>query len=464
MESHTRRIAEFASALKLSDVPPQVVARAKGIVLDGLGCGLYGSDVPWTRIMRSVIGRLEPDGGTASIWGHGQTASPANAALINGTMIQGYELDDAHINGHLHGCAAVLPAVIAAAELVGTAQVSGKRLLTGILAGFEIGPRVGQSMRGENMLLNGWHSGGIVSPFPAAIAAGVILGLDSGQMFHALGVAGTQACGLMAAQYGSMVKRMHHAKGAQSGLYAALLARDGFTGIEDVFEQPYGGYCSTFSHGIDNADLAALSAGLGSSWETMNVIIKGYAAKMGNHSPIDAVGELMTHNGFKAQDVDAVTVAYTEQNVLGCGWWPYEPKGLTAAQLNTGFCIATRLVEGDVFVEQMIEDNIARPDLVELANRVRCVRSVERERRGNDYRLGADVEVKLKDGRVLKNTVDFPPGSVQRPLSTEQMTAKFRKLARKAIDGAQIAKIEELVWNLDGLADTGPLIAALRKK
>jgi 2-methylcitrate dehydratase PrpD len=335
--------------------------------------------------------------------------------------------------------------------------------LTAIIAGFEIGPRVGKAMGGENMLLNGWHSGGIVSPFPAAVAAGVVLGLTSDQHYHALGIAGTQACGLMAAQYGSMVKRTHHAKGAQSGLYAALLARDGFTGIEDVFEQPYGGYCSTFSHKPDQFHLPALSDGLGQTWETMYTIIKGYAAKMGNHSPIDAVGQLATEHGLKAEDVDAISVAVTEQNVLGCGWYPYEPKGLTAAQLHTGFCVAMRLIEGDVFVEQMIEENIARPDLVTLANRVRSVRSIERERKSNEYRLGADVEVKLKNGRMLKKTVDFPPGSVQRPFSAEQMTAKFRKLARKALPDAQVARVEEVVWGLDQLSSVTPLTNALRK-
>src|SRR3990172_1709904 len=240
MVSYTRQIADFASTIRLSDVPEEVIARAKGIILDGLGCGFYGSDVRWTRILAAVIGRLEPHGGQASIWGRRQTASAVNAALVNGTMIQGYELDDAHISGHLHACAIVLPAAIAAAEHIGSDRVNGEQLLLAIIAGFEIGPRVGICMRGEQMPLNGWHPGAIIAPFPAAISAGVVLGLNSDQFFHALGIAGTQACGLMAAQYGSMVKRMHHAKGAQSGLYGALLAAKGFTGIKNIFESEYG--------------------------------------------------------------------------------------------------------------------------------------------------------------------------------------------------------------------------------
>ncbi len=251
MVSHTRQLADFAAGIKLSHVPPEVVDRAKGIVLDGIGCGLYGARVKWTEILAGVVRKLEPQGGQASIWGRGETASAVNAALVNGTMIQGYELDDVHAPGALHSCAIVLPAACAAAEYIGADNVNGEKLLLSIIAGFEIGPRVGMCLGREHMLLNGWHSGAIVAAFPAAVTAGIVLGLTGDQFFQALGIAGTQSAGLMAAQYGSMVKRMQSAKGAQSGLYAALLAADGFTGIEDVFEEKYGGFCSTFSRGTD---------------------------------------------------------------------------------------------------------------------------------------------------------------------------------------------------------------------
>ena len=464
MKSYSRQMADFASSLRLADVPEEVIARAKGLILDGLGCGLYGSDLRWTRILAGVVKRLEPMGGQASIWGRSETASATNAALVNGTMVQGYELDDAHIGGALHTCSIVLPAAFAAAELVGAGKVDGGKLLLAIIAGFEIGPRVGICMRGEQMGVNGWHSGGIVAPFPAAIAAGIVLGLNSDQFFHALGIAGTQACGLMAAQYGSMVKRMHHGKGAQSGLYGALLAADGFTGIEDVFEEKYGGFCSTFTHSADQFDLPALVDGLGERWETMRFSIKAYACKMNNHAAVNAIGELVDETGLKAGDVEGITVAVTEAVVKQCGWWPYEPNGLTAAQLHTGFCIAMRLIEGDVFVDQMVEENIARPDLVELANRVRNVRSEERERKGNDYRYGADVEVKLKNGKVLRKTVDFPAGSNLRPLTDEHMARKFRRLASKVLSKEKISEIEKIVGDLEHATAVTPLIQVLRQR
>jgi aconitate decarboxylase len=461
MVSYTRQLAEFAANLNLSDVPAEVIARAKSIILDGLGCGLFGANLNWTQILAGVVKRLEPQGGGASIWGRGQTASPTSSALVNGTLVQSYELDDAN-PASIHSCAAVLPAAFAAAEHIGADKVDGKRLLTAIIAGFEIGPRVGLCMNGNKMLVKGWHTPGIFGPFPAATAAAIVLGLDTNQIVHALGIAGPQAAGILATQFGSMVKRMLSAKASQSGLYAALLAAEGFTGIENVFEEKYGGYCSTFTQSTDDFDLQALTDGLGTRWETMRISIKRHACVGTNLSALDAIEDLMHESGLKAADVEQVTVRMTEDAVLHSFWWPYEPAGLTAAQMHLGFCIAMKLVEGEVFVDQMVEDNIARSDLLDLCSRVNVVRSQEREQKGRPFARGADVEVVLKNGKTLQKTVDHFLGSYQRPMTDEQMAAKFRRLASKTLSAHSVAELEGIVRNLQSAPTVANLVQALR--
>jgi 2-methylcitrate dehydratase PrpD len=462
MASHTRQLANFAANLKLSDVPGDVIARAKAVILDGLGCGLFGANLKWTEILSGVVQRLEPQGGQASIWGRGETASAVNAALVNGTMVQGYELDDAN-PASIHSCAAVLPAVFAAAEYVGVDKVDGETLLTAIIAGFEVGPRVGLCMNGNKMLVKGWHTPGIFGPFPAAVAAGVVLKLNSDQFYHALGIAGPQASGIMAAQFGSMVKRMLSAKGAQSGLYAALLAADGFTGIEDVFEEKYGGYCTTFSQSTDQFDLAALSDGLGTRWETMRISIKRHASVGTNLAALDAIEGLVQETGLKANDVERITVWLTEDALRHSFWTPYVPAGLTAAQMHLGFCIGMKLIDGEVFVDQMVEENIARPDLVDFANRVvNVLRSPEREQKGRAFARGADVEVVLKDGTTLQRTVDNFLGSYQCPMTDEQMATKFRRLASKTLPQEKVALLEEMVQNLERASTVAGLVDTLK--
>jgi aconitate decarboxylase len=446
--SYTREMAEFAVNLKLSDVPADVVARAKGLILDGFGCGLFAANLPWTKIIAKLVHRLEPQGGHASVWGRGEKTSAISAALINGTMVQGYELDDANA-ACFHACAVVLPAAFAAAEFIGADKVDGEKLLTAIIAGFELGPRVGLCMNGDLMMVKGWHAPGIFGPFAAAVTAGIILGLDANQMFHALGIAGPQASGLMAAQFGSMVKRMLCGKNSQSGVYAAMLAAGGFTGIENVFEQHYGGYCTTFTQTEDEFDLSQLSDGLGARWETMRITLKRFCCSAMVMAPLDAVQDLVTENGLKAKNVESITVAATDTTISHGGWWPYVPSGMTGAQMHIGFGIAMMLIEGDVFVDQMVDANIARPDLVELANRVKVIRDFEREKMPRPYHRGADVVVKLTDGTVFRKTADFFIGTYERPMTDAQMSEKYRKLASKTFAADKVLEIESIVRGLE---------------
>src|SRR4051794_35204620 len=270
---HTRRIADFVSQLTYDQIPPEVRERIKLLILDSLGCAIYGANLEWCRILQNTFGDLDATR-TTSIWGTDQKLSSTNAALVNGTQVQGFELDDVHRDGVLHCGAVTLPALIAVAE--SHTQLNGAEFLAAAIAGYEIGPRVGRCM-GQEHIGQGWHSGATLGVFSAAAGAARGLWLDAARTVHALGIAGTQAAGLMAAQYGTMVKRMHAGRSAQSGLYGALLAQAGFTGIVDVFEAPYGGFCTTFSRSQDRFNLDALSAGLGSDWEAMRVALKFYS-------------------------------------------------------------------------------------------------------------------------------------------------------------------------------------------
>src|SRR3984957_18527505 len=201
-----------------------------------------------------------------AVWGTDRRLSAPHAALVNGTLVQSFELDDVHRAGVLHVGAVTLPALFAVVDM--RPGMSGRDFLRAAVAGYEIGPRVGLCM-GPEHIAQGWHSGATVGVFSAAAGAAAGLKLSRDQTVHALGIAGTQAAGLMAAQYGAMVKRMHAGRASQSGLYGALLAENGFTGIPDVFESEYGGFCTTFSRSNDRFNLPELTSGLGERFETM---------------------------------------------------------------------------------------------------------------------------------------------------------------------------------------------------
>jgi 2-methylcitrate dehydratase PrpD len=252
----TRRLADFSSSLRFADLPADVVEHLKLLVLDGLGCCLYGAGLPWTQTLISMI---EEQGGAAqaSVFGTNLRTSVSNAALINGTAGHAFELDDIHRGAILHPNSLCPPVVLGLAEWRG--DRTGADALTAIAAGYEVGTRIGLAAT-QALFFRGFHPQGTTGVFAGAAAAARAIDLDANDTQHALGIAGSQAAGLMAAQAGAMVKRMNAGRAAQSGVYGALLAERGFTGITDVLEAPFGGFLSAMSA---EPDPARLTDGLG---------------------------------------------------------------------------------------------------------------------------------------------------------------------------------------------------------
>ena len=454
---HTRKIADFVSQLTYEQIPAEVRERVKLLILDSLGCAIYGANLEWCRILQKTFGGLDASR-TTSVWGTGQKLSSPNAALVNGTQVQGFELDDVHRDGVLHCGAVTLPAVIAVAE--SPADLSGREFLAAAVAGYEIGPRVGRCM-GQEHIGQGWHSGATLGVFSAAAGAARGLSLNADQTVHALGIAGTQSAGLMAAQYGAMVKRMHAGRSSQSGLYGALLAKGGFTGIVDVFEAPYGGFCTTFSRSTDRFNLDALSAGLGSEWETMRVALKFFSCVGSNHTTLDAIRDIRARHPFTLDELDRIVVRGSQVTVDHVGW-PYRPEGLTSAQLNLPYCVATLLLEGDVFVDQFTESAVHDQARIELSKKVQVVHDPAITALGSKFRHKVSVDVHLSDGSVHTETHEAPRGSEHSFAPAADIVEKFRKLTRAVMPRSQQEDLIKAVLGLDDLADSKRLIGLLR--
>jgi 2-methylcitrate dehydratase PrpD len=455
---YTRGIAEFVSGLRYEAIPPEVLARIKLLMLDALGCAIYGADLAWSRILQQRLGELDTTPACA-VWGTRQRLSAPHAALVNGTQVQGFELDDVHRQGVLHVGAVVLPALVAITEL--RPGMSGKEFLTAAVAGYEIGPRVGICM-GPEHIAQGWHSGATLGVFSAAAGAARGLKLDTAKTVHALGIAGTQAAGLMAAQYGAMVKRMHAGRSSQSGLYGALLADAGFTGIVNVLESEYGGFCTTFSRSTDRFKLAELTAGFGTIWQTMGVALKFYACVGTNHTTLDALRDMRRERRFGADDVKKIVVHGSQVTASHVGW-KYVPQGLTSAQLNMPYCVATWLIEDDCFVDQFTEEKVADPARMALAEKVEVLHDPAITAKGPKFRHLVRVEVHLNDGTKMERTVEYARGSEKKFASTAEVVKKFEKLAAHVLPRPQVEQLRDAMLKLESLADAAQLARLMVK-
>jgi 2-methylcitrate dehydratase PrpD len=181
-EGPTGALATWVHDVELDDIPPAIVERAKHLILDGVGCALIGARLPWSRVATEAVLDFDGTGDTVVI-GTGRTASAPAAAVLNSTYIQGFELDDFHPLAPLHSCSLVIPALLSTA----TPATSGAEFLLAAIVGFEVGPRVGYTLHGAQMLDRGWHSGAVFGTHSAAMASGKLRRLQSAQLEDALG-------------------------------------------------------------------------------------------------------------------------------------------------------------------------------------------------------------------------------------------------------------------------------------
>ena len=299
--------------------------------------------------------------------------------------------------------------------------------------------------------------------FAGAAASASALKLTEAQAVDALGIAGTFAGGIMAVQYGSMVKRMNHGRSAQNGLTAGMLASVGYTGIKNVFESEYGGFCSTFSRSQDRFDLPELTAGFGSVWQTLAIALKFYSCVGSNHTTLDAIREMQAEKPFGAKDVKKIAVHGSQVTMDHTGW-KYVPQGLTAAQLNLSYCIATWLLEGDCFVDQFTEDKVADPARMKLAEIVEVHHDDAITRLGAKFRHKVRVEVFLNNGTRMERTIESARGSEHKFAPESDIVAKFEKLAVKALPKAQVEQLRDAMLGLDKLEDASTIARLLGKR
>jgi 2-methylcitrate dehydratase PrpD len=258
-----------------------------------------------------------------------------------------------------------------------------------------------------------------------------------------------------------MVKRMHAGRAAQSGLYGALLAKQGFTGIVDVFEAPYGGFCTTFSRSQDRFKLAELNSNLGERFETMRISLKFYSCVGSNQTTLDAIRDIQRRRPFTLDQLAKIVVHGSQVTVDHVGW-PYRPEGLTSAQLNLPFCVATLLLEGDVFVDQFKPEAVEDRARIELSRKVEVVHDPAITAQGSAYRHKVRVDVHLRDGTVESETREAPRGSEQSFASEAEIVDKFRKLARQVISNRRQDALIEAVLGMEKLADGKRLAELLR--
>lgn len=446
------QLAAFAASLRLEDVPPHTVGRARIALIDAMGAALYGQRGAASRIvLAEAFNRYRE--GPATLWGTSTPGMhPAGAALVNGTRAHEFELDDYVPPAKLHPAAVLAPVVLAVGQVV---RPPGAELLTAFIAGYDIMVRVSLAANSAATRARGWHMTGVAGPLGAAAAAARLLGLDDVGITRALGIAGSHAGGLFAfTAEGSMTKAYHAGKSAEAGIVAAELARLGFEGPSGVFDADDGGLLRAVS---DRSDAGRLTDGLGRRFEIDGAAIKPYPACGSIHSSIDAMLGIV-RDGVHAEEIDSVVIGNSSFALQQCGFEYTGRGGMLEARMSMQFCVAAAAVDGAVGLKQFEDARRTDDRIVELASRVRFEVD-ERIDAVYPHHYPSRLRVILKDGTEVERFVADPTGSPGNPISEAQVLDKFFELSEQS--GVDAAALVDAVWALDAASDLDALVAAL---
>ena len=391
-------LAGFIAGQHLGGLPPILVRRMKAHVLDTLAAAIAATDEPSTRALLGALDlRRESE---ATVFGVGRRASAEVAALANGTMAHALELDDDHRLGTLHPGAVVVPAALAASEAAG---VGGDRFLLATILGYEVMCRAGEAFVGRQFY-RGFHPTGTCGVFGAAVAAGIAFGLDERQMVNALGIAGTQASGLGEWRAdGSWIKRLHPGRSAQSGILAARLAMNGFTGPATIFEGE-SGFFAAFRH-EDALDPGALTRGLGEDFTAGRTAFKPYPGCRFAHAAVDLALDLHAA-GIDRAAVEAVVVRVFRTDILNDDTRPANP---VVAQFSIPYLVAAAMLGGSLTLADLDAASIVRPNILALAAKVRVIVDAEFTAQYPE-RYPTEMRVRLSDGSEQVVFSDCPRG------------------------------------------------------
>ena len=407
----TAALAAFAVSSRKEDAPAPVRAEAARSLLNWVGGCVGGADHP---AIGAILTGLGPFTGApcASVLGRTEKIDALHAALLNGASCTVLDYDDAHLRTVIHPAGPVAPAILALAEH--RPPVAGADFLHALIVGIEVACKIGNGISPEHYA-HGWHITGTCGVIGAAAAVGRLLGLDAARMRRALGIAATHAAGLRA-MFGGMGRILHSGRAAQNGLAAALLCEAGLESCEDAIEAP-AGFANVLSA---RRDWAAMTAGLGTVWETAANTYKPYAAGIVAQAAIDGCIRLRDAHGLKAAGIAAVTLAVNPIALMLTD--NPNPASAAEARLSIQHVSAAGLVHGKLGAAEMTEEAIARPETVALRAWVsaRADATLARDQ--------ARVRIVLVDGQVRECFVAHALGSQENPMSDRDLDDKVRSL------------------------------------
>ncbi len=452
--SITATLSDFAASVRVAALPPEVVARTRLLVLDLAGNAVrarHGAES--TPALLAAVSALGLAQGEHRVFADPAGYSAAGACLVNATLGHSLDFDDTHAEAVVHAGAPIIPAALAAAEMVGA---SGAEVLAGIVAGYEVALRLALALPAGAHYERGFHPSATCGVFGAAAAAGRVFGLDGAQIASALGIALSQSSGsLQFLANGAWTKRFQVGWSGMAGLVAASLAREGFKGALDAVDGKHG-----FLRAYAPAPVPErVLQDLGSVYELMATGVKPYPSCRWGHAGIDAALALRAELGLRAEEVEGATLGLSRAGLLLVGE-PAErkadPQNIVDGQFSGPFVIGAALATGRMDWDSY--EALHDPAIRGVMAKVSCVADPEVEA---EFPANMSGKLTLRArGQDFVRMVVVPKGEPSNFPSDAELRAKFDGLAVPVLGTEGSSRLAEDCMRLERLNDGAAVLRA----
>ena len=462
-KSISRQIAEFAIKLKFEDLPKEVVYEVKRYLYDSIGCAYGGYHTKDVKIVHNIYtemaGKRE-----ATVIGYGDRIPAVNATLVNSLMIRALDFNDIYWKEDPSHPSDITPAALSVGELVGASM---KEVITAIVLAYEFEQRL-CLFASPGVRERKWHHA-TLTQFVSPIVAGKMLGLNEDQMVNAIGISGSHnhTIGCPTAGRLTMMKNTVDPMAVQSGVFAALMAKRGYSGTEAVFEGKEG-FMDTFlgwnakeqkvdpvsMKGRDGVsdwkwNLDKLIGGLGESYKILECSMKAFPTEALTHTHLSATLKVVTKNNISYDQIETVTLTTLAQayDIL-FDPHKYRPESRETADHSLPYCIAAALVDHKITTQSFSDKKLKDPRIWEVIDKIKGEPSREFEMMF-PAKQPSKVVVKTKDGREFSEYLEYPKGDPREPMTMEDLDNKFEGLVGKLLTNGRQKEVKEAIFDAE---------------
>ncbi len=461
-KSLARQIAEFAVNLKYEDLPENVIYEVKRYLYDSVGCAYGAYKTKDVNILRDIY--LEMGGKEeATLIGFGNKMPAVNATLVNSLAIRALDFNDIYWKEDPSHPSDIIPAALSIGELM---DLPMKDVITAIVLAYEFEQRLCEFAT-PGVRERKWHHS-TLTQFVSPIVAGKLLGLTIDQMVNAIGINGSHnhTIGCPTAGKLTMMKNTVDPMAVQSGVFAALMAKKGYTGTEAVFEGKEGfmdvflGWdvssqsikdISVNNHNL-SWDIEKLIGNLGTNYKILECSMKAFPTEALTHTHITATLKVMLKNNLSYGNIDTVTITTIARacDIL-FDQHKYHPESRETADHSLPYCIAAAIVDKKITTQSFSEEKLNDPRIREVIMKIKGEASIEFEKMF-PAKQPSKVVIKTKDGNEYSEYLEYPKGDPREPMTLEDLENKFNALSANLLSADRQNKIKDIIFNCDTLS------------